>query len=182
MTADRMKHSKQYDWNKRDEIWFIAGINKNSLDWNLLCSLAPVRRTREEMNALFLNRRQVEAAHGFPIRWDDFEKTFSFELHYLQDPDEILEPLLAFSRDESSLRSTYSIKDDITRRLGVRFRYIDDQYLPKFYYDKTMAAEDIFFRDFVPAKIDWCVCDPVKFAAWVLGDRRWAVMTTVHAI
>jgi len=134
------------------------------------------------MDALFLNRRQVEAAHSFPIRWDDFEKTFSFELHYLKSPDEILEPLLAFSRDESSLRSTCSIKSEITRRLGVRFRYIDDQSLTMFYYDKTITAEDIFFCDFLPAKIDWCVCDPLKFAAWVLRDQRWAVLTTVDSI
>ncbi|MDQ8195092.1 hypothetical protein QEH59_11695 [Coraliomargarita sp. SDUM461004] len=182
MTSERMKCSEQFDWNKRDEIWFIVGVNENSLGWDILFSLTPVRRTREEMDALFLNRRQVEEAHGFPIRWDDFEKTFSYELHHIEAPNEILEPLLAFSRDESSLRSICSIKDEITQRLGVRFRYFYDQCLPIFYYGKTMSIEDIFFRDIFLAKIDWCVCDPFKFAAWVLSDRRWAVMTTVHAI
>ncbi|NBB79784.1 MAG: hypothetical protein GVY36_10105 [Verrucomicrobia bacterium] len=177
-----MKTADPFNWKKKHEIWFIAGTNISFLDWDFLFPTAPVWKTFEEMNGLFLNRHQVQAAHSFPIRWDDFEKTFSCELHYMRSPAEILEPLLAFSRDESSVRSTYSIKEDITRRLGVQFRYMVDSGLPAFYYDNTLTSEDIFFNKFQPAKIEWCVSDPLQFAIWVLGDRRWAVTTMVNAI
>lgn len=181
MTADTMMQSNQYDWDRRHEIWFIAGINANILAAGLWSPSGPLKRPFEEMNELFINRGLVDAAHSFPIRWDEFEKTFGYELHYLER-DEILEPLLAFSRDELSLRSTYSIKLEIQSRLGVKLRYIDDPRLPTFYYDIAMTEEDFFFDEFLPLGIDWYVCDPVKFVAWVLKDRRWSVMATVDSI
>jgi hypothetical protein len=45
-----------------------------------------------------------------------------------------------------------------------------------------MTAEDFFFDQFLPTKLKYVVCDPLKFAAWVLNDHRWQALVTVNSI
>jgi len=180
----RNKNHSQVDWDRMDEIWYVAGFGTVQLDESMFASGGKPNWTVEDMDNVFLNKAKIQAEHAFPIKWNAFEQRYGAKV-YRMGRTSLLEAVLAFSKNEDSLKPTDDYYDEIENRLGVLLSLHGDDFssmLPDFYHAPLMTAEDFFFDQFLPTKLKYIVCDPVKFATWVKQDRRWDVLVTMRSI
>jgi hypothetical protein len=180
----RNKNHSQVDWDRVDEIWYVAGFGTVQLNESIIAGDGTPNWTDEEMDEVFFNKAKVQTEYSFPIKWDAFDQKYGEEV-YRMGRDQLLAAILAFSRDENSIKATAEFYDDIDNRLGVRLAMNGDDWtsiFPDFYYERAMTAEDFFFDHFIGTKLPYSVYDPVKFAAWVLSDHRWQALVTLYSI
>lgn len=172
------------DWDRIDETWYVAGFGCVYLDEAMLHAGGNPDWSEDDMDQLFLNRKKIQKAHSFPIKWEAFDQKHGGIIFRL-GRNELLQAIVAFSKDENSIKETYSYYSELQERRGVQLSDYGDQFssiLPDFYYDPAISAEDLFFDFFLPKGLAYSVYDPVKFAAWVLKDHRWQVLVTVKSL
>lgn len=184
MNNSKNSSPSQVDWDHMNEIWYVAGFGTVQLDESYFASNGKLNWTVEDMDNVFLNKAKIQAEHPFDIKWEAFEKKHGGKV-FRMGRNELLDAVLAFSKDEQSLKPTDDYYDEIEKRLGVLLSLHGDDwssYLPDFYHAPLMTAEDFFFDQFLRTKLKYVVCDPVKFAAWVLKDHRWQALVTTDSI
>lgn len=184
MNEDTFSESPKVDWDHIHDIWFIAGFGTTHMDEASLHGGGVPNWSIENMDAVFLNKAKTQAEHSFPIKWDEFHKRYG-GLVFRLGRNELLKAVLAFSKDEHSIKATYHFYKDMRERLGVHLTDFGDDYssiLPDFYYEPDMTAEDFFFDQFLSTKLPYRISDPVKFAGWVLNDHRWRGLVTLYSL
>lgn len=183
MTAENTKIDWN-DWLRIDETWYVAGFACTLLDEDMLRGRGDPKWTLDDMNQMFLNRAEIQRSTPYKIKWDAFHQKYG-SMVYRLGRGELLQAVLAFSNDECIIKATDDYYFEVKQRLGVELKYHGDRFssfLPDFYYDSTMRAEDFFFDEFLPLKLSYTVVDAIKFAAWVLRDYRWRVIVTVDSL
>ena len=174
MSKDTKDNHSQVDWDNMHDIWYVAGFGTVQLDESYFASGGKLNWTVEDMDDVFINKAKIQAEHPFPIKWEAFKEVHG-SLVYRMRRNQILEMVLAFSKDENSIRSTYDFYREIEKKYGVQLSDHGDEWssiLPDLWSDPDMTVEDFFFDYYLRAKLKYIVRDPVKFAIWVKQDRR----------
>jgi hypothetical protein len=117
----------QVDWNQMNEIWYVAGFGTIPLDESTFHGRGTPNWTVEDMDNVFLNKAKIQAEHPFAIKWEAFDKKHGARV-FRMGRTSLLEAVLAFSKNEDSLKPTDDYYDEIENRLGVLLSLHGDDF------------------------------------------------------